>query len=556
MPDRLWPFAAQRPVTEVLEWSTDVLVTEAAEQRIALRTAPRSTLTFPHLIDAIGLAGAAELGRAASLDDWTLPLWHLARSATAPIDPADPVILVDTTDGAFGGAGQAVVAADGVAAHLVEVAAVLPDRLELATRAGVSLVHAVVAPVGTAFFARPLEIDRGRQGLGTVRASFTLRSLVPAAWIGRTAIYIAMDTSGSMSGSRMAAQKAALARLVHWISEEAFPTNDIIVVTWNASVTGSLLRRNADAAAYAEVTTWIEALSDATSGGTDFGAAVSEAPDFFAGATDKRRILIFVTDGEPSPASSLAAAKATLATLPDVEVFAFNIALSDTGATAQIDTTPVDGVPVVPAGDPDVLVSSIRAAFGGALPQYQGLDVLTDPAVLRQPLAETLGQTVEAIDNGFGTIVLETLLTHVQRRSTITLIDRGPARLTRRRWLLSLRGRQRAFWLPTWGRELVLQAAITSDATSIVVAPLADPSVWIGRHLMIDHPTGPIFREITAATWDALGIGLSITAPGKSIPLGTPIHLLVKVRSDADRIELKHGPNRTELALPLIETPS
>ena len=59
MPDRLWPFAAQRPVTEVLEWSTDVLVTEAAEQRIALRTAPRSTLTFPHLIDATGLAEAA-----------------------------------------------------------------------------------------------------------------------------------------------------------------------------------------------------------------------------------------------------------------------------------------------------------------------------------------------------------------------------------------------------------------------------------------------------------------------------------------------------------------
>ena len=53
-----------------------------------------------------------------------------------------------------------------------------------------------------------------------------------------------------------------------------------------------------------------------------------------------------------------------------------------------------------------------------------------------------------------------------------------------------------AGWLPTWDRERVLQAAVTSGATSIVVAPLADPSVWIGRHLMIDHPTGPVFREI------------------------------------------------------------
>jgi hypothetical protein len=375
MPERLWLFPAQTPVTEVLEWSTDVLVTEAAEQRIALRVAPRSTLTLSHLMDAAGLAEAAELGRAGPLDDWILPLWHLARPATAPVDAADLTVFVDTTDGAYDGAAQAIIATDGGGAHLIEIAAVLPDRLELSAAAGVSVVHAIVAPIGSAFLTRPVEIDRRRQGLGTVTASFTLRT-------------------------------------------------------------------------------------------SEGGAVVSPYP------------------------------------------------------------------------------------------QRHGLDVLTDPAVLRQPLAETLGQTLEAIDNGFGPIVLEPVLTHVQRRSTITLIDRGTARLTRRRWLLSLRGRQRAFWLPTWGRELGLQATATSGATSIVVAPLADPSVWIGRHLMIDHPTGPVFREITAAAWDALGIRLSIAAPGKSIPLGTPIHLLVKVRSDADRIELTHGPNRTELALPLIETPT
>src|SRR6056297_2764203 len=380
MPDpergvRASPFPAQTPVSEVLEWSTDVLVTEAAEQRIALRTAPRSTLTSSHLLDAAGLAEAAELGRAGPLDDWHLPLWHLARPATAPVGEADLTILVDTTEGAFDGAGQAIAAADGGRAHLIEIAAVLSDRLELAAPAGVSLLHAIVAPVGTAFLARPVEIDRRRQGLGTVTASFTLRN-------------------------------------------------------------------------------------------SDGGAATSPYP------------------------------------------------------------------------------------------QHQGLDVLTDPAVLRQPLAETLGQTVEAIDNGYGPIVLEPVLTHVQRRSTITLIDRGPARRIRRRWLLSLRGRQRAFWLPTWGRELVLQAAVTSGATSIIVAPLADPSVCIGRHLMIDHPTGPVFRQTTAAAGAALGIRLSIAPPGKPVPPGTPIHLIVKVRSDADRIELAHGPNRTELSLPLIETPS
>ena len=98
-----------------------------------------------------------------------------------------------------------------------------------------------------------------------------------------------------------------------------------------------------------------------SAGGTDFGAAVSEAAAFFAGAGSKRRILIFVTDGEPSPVASLDAAKATLA---GIDVFAFNIALSDTQYTIQLDNTPVDGVPVVPPGDADALVPSLRAAFG------------------------------------------------------------------------------------------------------------------------------------------------------------------------------------------------
>ncbi len=188
--------------------------------------------------------------------------------------------------------------------------------------------------------------------------------IVPEVRIGDAAIYIAMDTSGSMSGSRMAAQRTAVSRLTAEIGANARKPNDLQIVTWNSAVSEMILRRNADAAACAEIQDWVEALPTATSGGTDFGAAVSQAGAFFAGAGGKRRILIFVTDGEPSPASSLETAKATLAGLSEVDVFAFNIALSDTSATAQIDNTPVDGVPVVPAGDPDVLVASLRAAFG------------------------------------------------------------------------------------------------------------------------------------------------------------------------------------------------
>ncbi|NPD21265.1 hypothetical protein [Alterinioella nitratireducens] len=372
MPD-LWPFPVRQPVTEVLEWQTDTLITEAAEQRIALRTVPRSILTFTHLLDGTGLARAAELARAGALDDWILPLWHLARRATAAIDAANLAVFVDTSEGTFEAPGQAGIVADGGEAFLVEVSAVLPDRLELAAPAGVTFVHPIVAPVGIGILTRPIEIDRRRQGLGTVTATFTSQ----------------------------------------------------------------------------------------------------------------------------------------------------------------------DGI--------DLAASSY--------PTHLGLDVLTDPPVLRQSLSEAVGKSVDYIDNGFGPIVIEPVLTHVQRRSTITLMDRGAARWTRRSWLHGLRGRQRAFWLPTWGRELVLQAAVTSSATSFVVAANADPGVWIGRHVMFDLASGPVFREINNAVYDALGVRLTIAAPGKSIPVTTPIHLLTKVRLDTDRIEIEHCGNRSEFAASLIEIP-
>ena len=102
----------------------------------------------------------------------------------------------------------------------------------------------------------------------------------------------------------MAAQIAAVSRLVEEIGENALEPNDIQIVTWNSTVSGTILRRDADATAYGELKDWVDALSSSVSGGTDFGVAVSQAGAFFNGSGGKRRILIFVTDGEPSPAST------------------------------------------------------------------------------------------------------------------------------------------------------------------------------------------------------------------------------------------------------------
>jgi len=560
MPDptpTLWPFAARQPTSEVLEWRTDILASREGEQRIALRPTPRETLTCRHLLDASDMARAAELTRSGFGDEWLVPLWAMATSLGADVLETDTTILMATRNADYRAPGYAALASDGGEAFLVEVSQVFSDRLDLAVPIGVNLTNPIVTPVRRAVLAAPVEIERRRQGQGIVTAAFQLLDSADLSGISGAAIYIAIDNSGSMSGAAMTGAVAAVQALIADLGLTVPPAvrNDICILTWHDAVGAMIQRWDADAADFADIATWLST-QIALGGGTDFGVAMSEAESFFAGAGTKRRVILFITDGEPYPPSSVNPAIATLAGIPDVEVFGFNIGLADTTFTTLLDNTPEDGVPVITPGDTDTLLSSLRRAFTG-LPTYLGRDVLIDPTVLRKRLRDTIGQTVEMVDNGFGPVVIEPTRSYLQRRSTITFSDYGAApRWLRRRWLHGLRGRQRSFWLPTWGRELVLQADIVASDDFLIVAPDVDLTTWIDLHIMFDLPTGGVFRQITTASFDALGHRLSIVPPGVDVPASTPVHILTKMRLDTDRIELEHSVTRTNMSATVIEVPS
>ncbi len=191
-------------------------------------------------------------------------------------------------------------------------------------------------------------------------------AITPEASISNAAIYIALDASGSMYGARMAAQKAGVAALMREIAASVDPDqpNDIRITLWNNAPIGAIERRDVTPEGYRELETWMLAQISPIFGGTAFNAAFMEASAFFANTGSKRRVIVFVTDGEPSPLSSVDAALNLIRALPPVDIFGFNIAVADTSHTARIDNTAVDGVPVIPAGDAGALVASLRGAFG------------------------------------------------------------------------------------------------------------------------------------------------------------------------------------------------
>jgi len=189
------------------------------------------------------------------------------------------------------------------------------------------------------------------------------------------------------------------------------------------------------------------------------------------------------------------------------------------------------------------------------MPTYLGRPVQTDPSLTRSPITAGLRRAVEYVDNGLGPVVVEPLRDLFERGEAITLKAKGAAeRWALRRWLWSLRGRQTSFWLPTWGRELQLRAAMTSGTTLMRVAPITEPAGCVGRAILLEMPSGLRFRTINAAVADGADHRVTLSSSlGEPVAIGTKVHFLMLVRSDADRVEIRHGAVASEVTLPVVE---
>ena len=187
------------------------------------------------------------------------------------------------------------------------------------------------------------------------------------------------------------------------------------------------------------------------------------------------------------------------------------------------------------------------------LPQYQGRDVLTRAPVVTRPVASNIAQAVTYVDAELGGIAVEPQREIIARGEVVTLSDRRLAQAwARRQWLLSLRGRQRSFWMPTWGRELRLRAAMTGSEARI--APIAALPAYLGRHVAIELPGGLQFREVTGAVQDGDDHRLTLSnGVSGGVPVEARVHWMPLVRLDTDRVELSHRATATDVTFSVIE---
>lgn len=175
-------------------------------------------------------------------------------------------------------------------------------------------------------------------------------------------------------------------------------------------------------------------------------------------------------------------------------------------------------------------------------PTIGGFQIVTDQPAAMSPLDGGIAQALQMIDSGFGAMELIETEAYVRPRFTLAFLDyMTETRWARRKWVHDVRGRDGAFWLPTWKADLPLTAAIPAASVSMTVEHVAPAATdYVGRYVQIDVAGSFIHREITGASVAAGVATLSIAAPGVDVPKSSRISFLDLYRFDTDQFSIKH----------------
>jgi hypothetical protein len=204
----------------------------------------------------------------------------------------------------------------------------------------------------------------------------------------------------------------------------------------------------------------------------------------------------------------------------------------------------------------------LSTGYATTYPQYSGLDVMIDAPKLLTNVSESIVRSSDYIDSGFGPVAIETLRNYADFGQTVVFYDERPELWKRRLWLHSLRGKQQTFWLPTFNRDLELQAAVTAASATVSVASIGEAGSYLNRHVMLETRAGArYFRQITNAAYAGGGIDTLTLSFAFGVPI-TPADVnmfcfISLVRLDADSVDIQHSYELCSIiSIPVIEVPA
>lgn len=215
-----------------------------------------------------------------------------------------------------------------------------------------------------------------------------------AAVLSNTSLYISMDCSGSMAGTKLTVMKAAmvmaLEELRAIVGSGAVGLN-IKMVSWESTVLGTIQRDNITAGQFDDLIAFVNGMS--TSGGTSATAAYTPAIGYFSESVPRNNVLVCVSDGAMSDVSGALAAgiddmvdqaNDPYSTASGTAVKMRGVGIQTAGSLASFDNSG-GAIPVVTGENPEELAETILAALytqvptGDMNPAHIIRECLTDP---------------------------------------------------------------------------------------------------------------------------------------------------------------------------------
>ncbi len=526
------PYKPLPDIGERLNWATSVNRAYSGEARRRLR-GPRQVMTIRWNVKDVKVDYVRQFYRDNQFADVDVPFWKDA--SRTDVGAADTTITCDT-NGEYVPGGRILIWKDCDTYLIRTIDAVNDGSIDITAAVGVDLSGVAVMPLyegrmlggvktkriwHRASFLWAFEIDFEVDGTDWWANLFGLDG---------AQVTLAIDASGSMveevetGVTRMDVAKANAVSVLDFLEQTGLD-NDIHVLGWSRGSPQSTVATSANASDYDTLRTAVNAITIEIH--TDFDEAFYLASTFYSGT--KPRIHIFITDGEAVP-GTIAPAIALRDAVDDLQVYGFNIDLTDTTDTDQIDNT--GGAVVIPDGNDTTLYEQISLAIrlsNLGSPFYRGIPVYDCGGYVIQPIDGLLGRAATIVDSGLGERMPVATFEDVDESWAIDFRQVDADKKMRDRFLWHyLSGRHMPLYVPETPLTIV-----SATTTTVTVEPmLTDVTDYIGRVLWF----GSEAREVTAATTS--GSDHQLTFATATTP--TTAWLMRLVRGLTDSIEVEH----------------
>lgn len=198
----------------------------------------------------------------------------------------------------------------------------------------------------------------------------------------------------------------------------------------------------------------------------------------------------------------------------------------------------------------------------GAYPLYRGKPVLTDRSAVVSDLTERIARTIDVFDNGSGPIQVDVAKNWVRHMQTIGFIKNTRAGIwALRKWIHARRGKQRAFWLPSWNPDLIILENVSSAETTIVVSPIGYPLYYGVKDIMVQLKNGTqVFARVLSGSTNGDGNEvLTLSAQIGATFATTDIDFVCFIshaRFDSDQVVFSHKDvGQVAATIAIAETP-